>query len=123
MSDKEHRILILDDHVEMAQAVGELLEFEGHHVRVVHDGPSAIAAFREEKFDLAFFDIRMPGMNGVEAFLAVKSEFPQASIVMMSGFADEELIKLALANGARGLLAKIANARASSPAAPALQPN
>ena len=59
-----------------------------------------------EQFDLAFFDIRMPGMNGVEAFIAVKTEHPNASIVMMSGFADENLIQKALQNGALGLLTK-----------------
>ncbi len=105
-SNGEYRILILDDHVEMALAVAELLEFEGHSMRVVHNGPDAIAAFREEKFDLAFFDIRMPGMNGVEAFLAIKGEHPEASVVMMSGFADEDLIETALEKGAKGMLSK-----------------
>ena len=101
-----YRILVLDDHVEMAEAVAELLEFEGHSMRIVHNGSEAVEAFRQEPFDLAFFDIRMPGMNGVEAFIAVKSEHPNASIVMMSGFADEDLIQKALQNGALGLLAK-----------------
>ena len=101
-----YRILILDDHVEMAEAVGELLEFEGHFMRIVHNGPAAVEAFRQEEFDLAFFDIRMPGMNGVEAFISIKNEFPNASVVMMSGFADEDLIQRALQNGALGLLTK-----------------
>ncbi|MGI9410002.1 MAG: response regulator [Hyphomicrobiaceae bacterium] len=101
-----YRILVLDDHVEMAEAVAELLEFEGHSMRIVHNGSEAVEAFRQEPFDLAFFDIRMPGMNGVEAFIAVRSEHPNASIVMMSGFADEDLIQKALQNGALGLLAK-----------------
>ena len=101
-----YRILVLDDHVEMAEAVADLLEFEGHSMRAVHNGSEAVEAFRQEKFDLAFFDIRMPGMNGVDAFIAVKNECPNASVVMMSGFADEELIQKALKNGALGLLAK-----------------
>ena len=101
-----YRILVLDDHVEMAEAVAELLEFEGHSMKVVHNGSEAVEAFRKEAFDLAFFDIRMPGMNGVEAFIAVKKEHPNASIVMMSGFADEDLIQKALQNGALGLLSK-----------------
>ena len=75
-----YRILVLDDHVEMAEAVAELLEFEGHSMRIVHNGSEAVEAFRQEPFDLAFFDIRMPGMNGVEAFIAVKNEYPNASI-------------------------------------------
>lgn len=106
MPASKYSILVLDDHVEMAQAVADLLEFENHSVRIVHNGPDAIEAYRTESFDLAFFDIRMPGMNGVEAFLSIKSEFPQAAIVMMSGFADEDLIQTAINNGALGLLGK-----------------
>ena len=42
-----YRILVLDDHVEMAEAVAELLEFEGHSMRVVHNGSEAVEAFRQ----------------------------------------------------------------------------
>ena len=48
----------------------------------------------------------MPGMNGVEAFLEIRRTHLDAKIIMMSGYADDDLITCALANGARGLLAK-----------------
>ena len=99
-------ILILDDHVEVAESLGEILELENHKVTLVHDGLSAVQAFRENNFDLGFFDIKMPGLNGVESFLEIKKHKPWAKIVMMSGFADEALISKALQNGALGLLRK-----------------
>jgi two-component system response regulator HydG len=99
-------ILILDDHVEVAESLGEILELENHKVTLVHDGLSAVQAFREQHFDLGFFDIKMPGLNGVESFLEIKKHKPLAKIIMMSGFADEQLISKALQNGALGLLRK-----------------
>jgi two-component system, NtrC family, response regulator HydG len=99
-------ILVLDDHVEVAESLGEILELESHRVTLVHDGVSAVQAFRERDFDVGVFDIKMPGLNGVESFLEIKKDKPWARVIMMSGFADDELISKALDNGALGLLRK-----------------
>ncbi|HZA01185.1 MAG TPA: response regulator [Hyphomicrobiaceae bacterium] len=99
-------ILVLDDHVEVAESLRDILELERHRVTLVHDGLSAVKAFREHNFDLGFFDIKMPGLNGVESFLEIKKNKPWAKIIMMSGFADDQLISKALDNGALGLLRK-----------------
>jgi two-component system response regulator HydG len=103
---KSLNILVLDDHVEVAESLGEILELERHKVTLVHDGLSAVSAFREHNFDLAFFDIKMPGLNGVESFLEIKKIKPWAKVIMMSGFADDKLVSKALDNGALGLLRK-----------------
>lgn len=100
------RILVLDDHVDVAQGIGEILDLFGFDVVLVHDGPSAIAAYNNNDIDIGLFDIRMPGMNGVEAFLEIRRTHNDAKIIMMSGYADDDLITCALENGARGLLAK-----------------
>jgi two-component system, NtrC family, response regulator HydG len=103
---KSLSILVLDDHVEVAESLRDILELEHHRVMLVHDGLSAVKAFREHSFDLGFFDIKMPGLNGVESFLEIKKHKPWAKVVMMSGFADDQLISKALDNGALGLLRK-----------------
>ncbi len=100
------RILVLDDHVDVAQGIAEILDLFGFDVVLAHDGPSAIAAYNNNAIDIGLFDIRMPGMNGVEAFLEIKRQHSDAKIIMMSGYADDDLITCALENGARGLLAK-----------------
>jgi two-component system response regulator HydG len=99
-------ILVLDDHVEVAESLRDILELERHTVTLVHDGLSAVKAFREHNFDLGFFDIKMPGLNGVESFLEIRKNKPSARVIMMSGFADDLLISKALDNGALGLLRK-----------------
>lgn len=101
-----HNILILDDHVEVAQGLAEILDLSGYQVTMVHDGKSAVETYAAGSFDIGLFDVRMPGMNGVEAFMEVKRQRPDANIILMSGYADNELIEKALANGAAGLLAK-----------------
>lgn len=103
---KSLRILVLDDYVDVAESLGELLELGGHTVALVHDGPSALAAYRANDYDLGFFDVKMPGMNGVECMIEVRRIKSEARIIMMSGFSDDGLVERALANGALGLLRK-----------------
>jgi two-component system, NtrC family, response regulator HydG len=99
-------ILVLDDHVDVAASIGEILELDGHFVTLVHNGASAVAAFTRNSFDLGLFDVKMPGMNGVDSFIEIRKVRPDANVVMMSGFADDGVIEKALKNGARGLLRK-----------------
>lgn len=106
-SDKTRiHILVLDDHVDVAQGIAEILDLFGYDVTLAHDGPAAISAYNDQSIDVGLFDIRMPGMNGVEAFLEIRRKHPDANIIMMSGYADEELVECALKNGAHGLLPK-----------------
>lgn len=104
--DSCKHILVLDDNVDVAQGVADILDLCGYKVTMTHNGPAAIAAFDAGGIDLGIFDIRMPGMNGVEAFLEVRRRHPGANVLMMSGYADESLIESALENGALGLLPK-----------------
>jgi DNA-binding NtrC family response regulator len=100
------RILVLDDAVDVAQGIAEILDLFDYDVVLAHDGPTAIEVYNTRDIDIGLFDIRMPGMNGVEAFLEVRRQHADAKIIMMSGYADDDLITCALENGARGLLAK-----------------
>jgi CheY-like chemotaxis protein len=100
------RVLVLDDNVDVAQGVAEILELSGYEVTLVHDAQSAVTAYCNGNVDMGLFDVRMPGMNGVEAFHEIKRRRPDASIILMSGFADDELVTSALTNGALGLLSK-----------------
>jgi len=103
---KPLRICVLDDHVDVAESLGEILELRGHEVTLVHNGQDAIKAYAGADFDVGFFDVKMPGTNGVESFLEIVRRKPDSKIVMMSGFADDSLIAKALEGGALGLLRK-----------------
>jgi two-component system, NtrC family, response regulator HydG len=103
---KPLKILVLDDHVDVAASLGEILELDGHEVTLAHNGLSAVAAYDKSAFDLGLFDVKMPGMNGVESFMEVRKRRPEATVVMMSGYADDGVIEKAMRNGARGILRK-----------------
>jgi CheY-like chemotaxis protein len=104
--ESSNAVLVLDDNVDVAQGVADILELSGYAVTMVHDGPSAVSAYCNTKFDLGLFDVRMPGMNGVEAFMEIRRHVPDASVLLMSGYADDDLIATALTSGALGILSK-----------------
>ncbi len=100
------KILVVDDDKDNADSLGELLELEGHEVRVVYSGQQAIFAYLEADFEVAFMDVMMPGMNGVESFMEIRKLKPKANVFMMSGYSVQELLNQAMAEGALGMLTK-----------------
>ncbi len=106
------RILVVDDDIDNAQSLAELFDLEGHEAMMVHSGEAAIAAHMAQHFDLAFMDVMMPGLNGVESFLQIRKMRPQAKVFMMTGYSVEELLKQAVDQGALGVLSKPMDAEA-----------
>jgi two-component system response regulator HydG len=100
------RILVVDDDEDNAQSLGELFELEGHEVTIAHSGEAAIAAYVNTAFDIAFMDVMMPGLNGVESFMAIRKMRPEAKVFMMTGYSVEQLLQQAMEHGAMGVLTK-----------------
>lgn len=100
------RVLIVDDDRDMADSLAFIIKRRGHEATVAYDGESAVELFKTQSFDLAFLDVLLPGMNGVESFLAIRKEHPDAKVYMMTGYAPEELVNVALQQGALGVLRK-----------------
>lgn len=99
-------ILVVDDDRDNADLLAELFTMEGHTVEVAYSGDDAIAAFSRTKYDLAFMDVVMPGRNGVDSFLEIKRQHPDARVYMMTAYSVEQLLQQALDNGAIGALSK-----------------
>jgi two-component system, NtrC family, response regulator HydG len=100
------KILVVDDDVDNACSLGELLELEGHDVKIVHNGEDAIRAAQQEDFNMSFMDVVLPGMNGVESFIQIRKVRPGARVYMMTGYSVEQLLTQALNGGALGVLEK-----------------
>lgn len=99
-------ILVVDDDPSVRQLFVDALGESGHKVLAAPDGQAAVTLAGQQSFDLAFLDLRMPGLDGVETLGRLKGVRPQATYIMISGFADGGLLDQAMSAGADMCLAK-----------------
>jgi two-component system, NtrC family, response regulator HydG len=102
---KSQFVLIVDDDRDWAESVADLFQAYGYEVEIIANGRLAVERARRADFDIAFMDVQMPVMNGVDSFFEIRKLKPAARIVMMAGV-HEPLVGRALAAGAAGLLEK-----------------
>lgn len=100
------RVLIVDDDRDHAESIADILAMHGHDVDMAFTGEEAVRRFAEREFDLTLMDVKLPGMNGVEAFFELRRQRADAPVIMMTGFSVERLLAQAMLNGARGVLYK-----------------
>ena len=106
MTNNKPKVLVVDDQKSMRLTLAAILEDQGYDVTEVEDGYRAIEAVERVPFDLVFLDIKMPGINGVQTFREIKKISPKSVVVMMTGFAVEDLVKEALDEGAFSVIYK-----------------
>ncbi len=87
-------------------SLADILEAKGYGVESENSGEAAIAKVKEKSFDVILMDIKMPVMNGVEAFKQIKKISPRTAVIMVTAYSLENLINEALAEGAFGVLHK-----------------
>ena len=100
------RVLVVDDEQGVRAALGQLLEFEGYEVRTVPGADKALDAIGEWKPDLVFLDVKMAGMDGLEALKEIRKRDPAALVVMISGHATIQTAVEATQLGAYDILEK-----------------
>ena len=90
--ESTHKILIVEDNVDSASSLAELLEMLGQQVRAVHDGPAALEAALAFCPDIILLDIGLPGMNGYEVARRLRREpaLEGATLVALTGYGQEE---------------------------------
>ena len=102
------RILLVDDHYMVRVGLMAILSLEPefHVVGEAEDGPHALELFRKHCPDITLMDLRMPGMGGVETTVAIRKEFPDARIIMLTTYDGDEDIYRGLQAGAQGYVLK-----------------
>ena len=85
------RILVVDDEDSLRALVARGLAMDGHHCLQASDGAEALEVLIAEngRFDLLLTDIRMPLMDGIALALAAKQHFPELTIMLMTGYAEQ----------------------------------
>jgi len=106
--EKPIRILIAEDHEIVREGLTAILNMQNDMVVVAEtaNGKEAIHAFRKERPDIALMDLMMPGVNGVDATVAIRKDFPNARIIVLTTYSGDEDIYRALNAGARAYLLK-----------------
>jgi DNA-binding NarL/FixJ family response regulator len=102
------RILTVDDHQLLREGIAAVLESQADMTLVGQacNGREAIESFRRLRPDVTLMDLRMPDMNGIEAIAAIRAEFPNARIIVLTTYAGDVQAAAALKAGASGYLLK-----------------
>ena len=102
------RVLTVDDHALLREGIAALVNAEPdmNVVAQASNGQQAIELFRLHRPDVTLMDLQMPGLNGIEAIIGIRSEFSNARIIVLTTYAGDAQVLRALKAGARAYLLK-----------------
>ena len=102
------RILVVDDHPAMRMGIVALIAAQPgmEIIAEASDGEEAIEVYEDVQPDIVLMDLRMPGMGGVEATIAILKKYPEANVIILSTYDWDEDIHLAIQSGAKSYLLK-----------------
>jgi DNA-binding NarL/FixJ family response regulator len=102
------RVLAVDDHALLRDGIAALIgnQSDMELVGEASNGREAIELFRQHQPDVTLMDLQMPEMGGIDALSAIRGEFPEARIIVLTTYAGDVQVFRALKAGARGFLLK-----------------
>ena len=102
------RVLAVDDHPVVRDGIARLIgtQSDMELVAEASDGREALEEFRKQRPDVTLMDLQMPTMNGIDAIGAIRGEFPDARVVVLTTYAGDVQVTRALKAGAYGYLLK-----------------
>jgi DNA-binding NarL/FixJ family response regulator len=102
------RVMTVDDHALIREGVAALIanQKDMSLVGEASNGREAIEQFRSNRPDVTLMDLQMPEMNGIDALIAIRSEFPDARIIVLTTYPGDALCKRAMTAGAQAYILK-----------------
>lgn len=105
-SDDKERILVVDDEVEVCNALKEFLILKEYAVETALNGPMALKMVEDFNPHIVLLDIIMPGMGGVDVLKRIRNTNPEIGIIMTTAVVDEEIAKSTIRLGAYDYITK-----------------
>ena len=106
------RVLVVDDHLIVRDGLRLILQIEGQDMELVGDvadGATALRLIEETQPDVVLMDLRMPGMDGIEAITQIRTRWPQIALIILTTYNEDDLMLRSLRAGACGYLLKDVN--------------
>jgi len=102
------RVLTVDDHALIREGIAALIanQKDMSLVGEASNGREGVEQFRLHRPDVTLMDLQMPEMNGIDALIAIRSEFPEARIIVLTTYAGDALCKRAMKAGAQAYILK-----------------
>jgi len=100
------RILIVDDDQMMARTLRDILRVKGYQAEMAQSGPEALEMIERQVFGCVLSDIKMPGVNGVELYRAIRAQRPDLPVVLMTAYCADALVEEGLEAGVIAVLTK-----------------
>jgi two-component system nitrogen regulation response regulator NtrX len=106
MSNRDFRILIVDDEKKICQILTEIFETEGYQVAAAYNGSDALKKINHQAFDLVLLDVKLPDADGLTLLGEIKQALPTTAVVMISAFGTVTSAVAALKRGADDFIEK-----------------
>ena len=103
---RQANILVMDDEETMRDSCRQALSRDGNRVAVAEDGLKGLALLKRESFDLVILDLKMPGLSGMEVLKKIKEDNPEATVIVITGYATVESAVEAMKRGAYDFIPK-----------------
>jgi CheY-like chemotaxis protein len=98
--DQDRRVLIVDDEKTTSETLTAIFRNHGYQARAAHSAEEAIDVIAEWQPDLALLDVNLPGMNGVDLAMALRTSHPNCRVLLFSGYPHtEDLLRVAMQAG------------------------
>ncbi len=100
------QILVVDDEETIRTTMSDIITIKGYEVATAESGETAVQMCTENRYDVILMDVRMPGIDGVEAFRQIRVHQPDVRMIIMTAYSTQELEQVALDEGAIAFLPK-----------------
>jgi DNA-binding NarL/FixJ family response regulator len=108
LTAKQIKILTVDDHPLLRQGIAAMIQGEKDMLVVgeASNGREAVQVFRSQRPDVTLMDLQMPDLNGIDAIVTIRQEYPQAQFIVLTTYEGDALARRALKAGVAGYILK-----------------